>query len=111
LTSDLGTHTPTAHGVLGGAADDLEEVEEAGDTGIVEEADEAVLRILTETVESLIELAGKEVVQRFVCGPSREPGCKERTAGGMNANKLGPVVRAQRAEQQAWGADESYHGL
>jgi hypothetical protein len=27
----------------------------------------------------------------------------------MNADKLSTVVRAQRARQQAWGTDESYH--
>src|SRR5262245_56818339 len=76
---------------------------------MVEEADEAVLRTVTKTVEGLIELAGKEVVRRLVCRSSGKPGCEERTADGMHANKLSPVVRAQRAEQQAWGTNESFH--
>jgi hypothetical protein len=95
LASDLGTHTPTDHGILGCAADDLEEVKEASDTSIVEDADESVLSATTKTVEGLIELTSKEVVQRFVCKPSRKPACKKGAADCMNANKLSTIFRAQ----------------
>ena len=56
MPPDFGIHTPTDHGILGRATDDLEEVKEASDAGIVEDADESVLRTITNAAEGLSEL-------------------------------------------------------
>src|SRR5712692_2001133 len=109
LTTNLSVHAPTGHGILGCATDDLEEIKKSGNAAIGKEADESVLGAITKAIEGLIELTGKEIVERLARRSCRKPGFKERTADFVDADELGTVVRTQWAEQYARGADESSH--
>src|SRR5262249_40617491 len=109
LTPDLSVYTPTGHSILGGAADNLEEVEESGNATVVEEADESVLSAVAKTVKGLIELMSKEVVERLVRRPYRKPRFKKRATDFVDTDKLSTIVSAQWAEEHAWSADEYRH--